>query len=389
MSGRTDMRSELLARALEDGAMAPQPDEHLRRELAVVDLLVRAGEQVRLDDAVRDRMRRRILAGLDELNEQDAVTPVGLAARRRSAVAGVQGRLLVAAAAALCLFVALSGMSLVLARDALPGDALYGVKRSAESAELGLTFGDEPRGYKHLQFASARIDEIEAIAARAYGAGVESGSVGEANRYLMALREFDTDAVAGSRLLIETATNGRGDELTALRAWAQQQRQRLDSAGAAMPVRAASRADGSIALLDRMIERVLRLRARLACLTVTSGGRDDVGLLPADGACVPVGNTPASAGGAHDSTGVSRTQPVPPPSLVNGSPSGGDPPLGPLDPGGGPGMTPPSSGSMPDTWLPGISPRPPTSTITVPLPLPLPEVQVPPPVPGLPGLEVG
>jgi hypothetical protein len=284
--------------------------------------------------------------------------------------------------------VALSGMSLVLARDALPGDALYGVKRSAESAELGLTFGDETRGYKHLQFATARVDEIEAIAARAYGSG--SGSMGEANRYLMALRAFDTDAAAGSRLLIEAATSGRGDELTALRAWAQQQRQRLDSAGVAMPVRAASRADGSITLLDKVIERAFGLQARLACLAVTSGARDDVGLLPADGACVPVGNPSASAGGASDPTGPPRPQPVPQPSLVNGLPSDGDqpyPPLGPLDPGTEPGLIPPGSGSIPDTWLPGISPSSPSSTITVPLPLP--EIHIPPPVPGLPGLKVG
>jgi Domain of unknown function (DUF5667) len=384
------MRSELFARALEDAAVAPPPDE-LHRELAVVGLLVRAGEQVRVDDAARERMRARIRAGLDGvdgLDEQDTVTPASLAARRRSAVAGVQGRLLAAAAAALCLFVALSGMSLVLARDALPGDALYGVKRSAESAELGLTFGDEPRGYKHLQFATARVDEIEAIAAKAYGSG--SGSTEEADRYLMALRAFDTDAAAGSRLLIETATSGSGGELTALRAWAQQQRQRLDSAGAAMPVRAASRADGSIALVDRVIERVSGLQARLVCRTVTSEARDDVGLLPADGVCVPVGNAPASAGGAPDQGRAPHTQPVPQPSLVNGLPSDqAYPPLGPLDPGTEPGMTPPGSGSTPDTWLPGISPKSPTSTITVPLPLPLPEVHLPPPVPGLPGLKVG
>src|SRR5262249_8903376 len=148
-------------------------------ELATVSLLVSAGRQVRAGDDARERMRARILAGLQDTpaGEPDAdadavVVPVSLdaARRRRSVAAGVQGRLLIAAAAALCLLVALSGMSLVLARDALPGDALYGVKRSAESAELGLTFGDEPRGFKHLQFATARVDEIEAIAARTVGA---------------------------------------------------------------------------------------------------------------------------------------------------------------------------------------------------------------------------
>jgi Domain of unknown function (DUF5667) len=307
MPRSADDRSELFAQAVEARADRPAVDDELERELAVVRMLVHAAPAAAPDDAAKQRMRDRVLAGFDaELKARaDAETEATPApavnldqrrkrrashARRRTSLPGVHGRLLGAAAAALCLLLSLSGMSLVLARDALPGDALYGVKRSAESAELGLTFGDESRGFKHLQFATARVDEIEALAARA-------GSTPNPDpaRYLTALQAFDTDAAAGSRLLIESATNDTGEQLDALGSWAAQQRQRLADARPAMPERAASRADGSIGLLQRVSDRVAALQQRLACQTVTSEERDDLGRLPADGACEPVTTGPRAS----------------------------------------------------------------------------------------------
>ncbi|HEY3262719.1 MAG TPA: DUF5667 domain-containing protein [Pseudonocardiaceae bacterium] len=436
MPGSADRDSELFARALDggpdgrggrgepggpggpdgtggpggSGAGGPEPDERLSRELAVVSLLVAAGQRALPDDAARDRMRERIFAGLAGLAgpraegvqqpgqererepglerepEQpqevpDVVTPI--AARRRSAVVGVQGRLLVAAAAALCVLVTLSGMSLVLARDALPGDALYGVKRSAESAELGLTFGDEPRGFKHLQFATARIDEIEALAARAGGAGSDA----DTGLFLTALQSFDTDAAAGSRLLLETLTNGAGGQLATLRGWAEQQRQRLGEATAAMPLGAAGRAGGSIVLLDRVIGRVSALQQRLPCSAVTSGARDDVGPLPADGQCVPAASGPAQSSPVPASVTSTTVSPgaQQPGLVVPGSPGGELPGgIGPLDPG----LTGPATGGpLPDTASRSQSTTSSPPAITVPLPLPV--TSVPPLLPGLPGLEVG
>jgi hypothetical protein len=394
MPRSTDRRGELLASALDDG-VGDSADEQLRRELAMVGLLVRAGEVARPDAAARDRMRRRIMADLaaEEFVPEPVVTPVVTratpvvsleAARRgRTRSAGLQGRLLVAAAASLCLLLSLSAMSLVLARDALPGDALYRVKRSAESAELGLTFGDEPRGFKHLQFATARVDEIEALAA---------GGGGSAGSFLTALQAFDTDAAAGSRLLVETATNGDGDELDALRDWAQQQQVRLEAARDSMPERASSRAGGSLDLLTRVADRASALEPRLNCLAVTSGARDEVGLLPATGPCEPapgVGPLPSGVPSTAD-----RARPAVPPGLViPNRPGDEDPtgPIGPLDPQ----PTGPPSSDEPGAPPGGSDPdQPPTTTpqqsITIPLPLPiLPEITVPPLLGLLPGLKLG
>ncbi|MGH4001580.1 MAG: DUF5667 domain-containing protein, partial [Pseudonocardiaceae bacterium] len=129
-----------------------------------------------------------------------------------------------AAAAALCLLMSLSGMSVLLSRDALPGDALYAFKRSAESAELGFTFGDQPKALKHLQFASARVSEIETMAEQADATG--NWAAGQ-EKFLRALDDFDSDTTAGARLLTTLASHGRTNILSPLRSWAEQQETRL------------------------------------------------------------------------------------------------------------------------------------------------------------------
>ncbi|MFC7618052.1 DUF5667 domain-containing protein [Actinokineospora soli] len=194
---------------------------------------------------------------------------------------GARGRFAVAAVAVLALVFSLAGMSLLLARDALPGDPLYGVKRTGEAASLGLTFGDEDRAFKHLQFASARVTELETLAQRYPDpADAPLGS------YLSALTDFDHDAAAGSRSLVAVATRGDGSLLRTLGEWAEQQRTRLGALR--LPADALNHQAVSIALLERIATRAGALSARMTCDRVTSGGVDDVGALPATTACVPV-----------------------------------------------------------------------------------------------------
>ena len=69
----------------------------------------------------------------------------------------------------------LGALTVLLSRGALPGEMLYSIKRASESAEIGLTSGQEAKGLKHLDFASTRLEEvsdlIERQAATAAGAG--------------------------------------------------------------------------------------------------------------------------------------------------------------------------------------------------------------------------
>ncbi len=267
--------------------MCDVADRTLHRELTVVATLRQVGASVGPDPAERDRMRRRVMSEFGSVVHEgnSPVLPLRASRRSRWVPDQTRGRLVVAAAAALCLLVSLSGMSLLLSRDALPGDALYSVKRTAESAELGFTFGDQPKALKHLEFASSRVDEIEIMASQADAAG--GWSLGQ-TKFLRALDDFDSDATAGARLLTGLALTGESSSLPALRSWADQQKTRLAALRAALPLQTGTRMDSTLALLDRIMTRALALGNRSQCVTVTTGTRDDLGLLPAREACNPV-----------------------------------------------------------------------------------------------------
>lgn len=336
---------ERFARAVEGG---PHSDE-LADELAVVALLrsVQAGP----DQATRDRIRQRVLT---------APPPVPLTAVRRISA---RARLAVAAAAVLCLLMSLAGMSVLLSRDALPGDALYGVKRTAESASLGFVFDEQGRALKHLEFAAARISEIEALAER----GAPSDD------HLRALNDLDADATEGSHGLTTYGANADGRVLRSLSDWATAQHTRLAGLRPRLPVDVAERTDGSLALLTAIAQRADDLDARAGCSPITSGETDALGPLPAQD-CSKVIVDPNSS-----SSRIPSGQPTPstPPSSGSVSPTQPSPPQQ---------AQPPSPGGLPS--VPGLPPVSVPTTkpgITIPLPLPLPSISLP----GLPGISFG
>jgi Domain of unknown function (DUF5667) len=277
---------EAFARAV-DSDMRDVADRVLQRELTVVSTLRQVGNTIGPTQMERERMRRRVMTEFGSVVHEgnSPVLPLRAPRQGRWIPDQTRGRLVVAAAAALCLLMSLSGMSLLLSRDALPGDALYSVKRTAESAELGFTFGDQPKALKHLEFASARVNEIEIMAGQADVAG--NWSAGQ-DKFLRALEDFDSDATAGARLLTGLALSGQPSSLPALHAWAEQQKAKLAAARAALPLPISARMDSTLALLDRIMVRASALRQRSSCATITSGARDDLGVLPAREPCNPV-----------------------------------------------------------------------------------------------------
>jgi len=388
-------------------------------ERALVDLLATLNPATGPTAGERDRMRARVLAGIadDEVGVRTGDRPVraarpvaapdtrGPQGRRgpgdrpmsgRSAPTrpggpasdrpggGARARFAVAAVAVLALVFSLAGMSLLLARDAIPGEALYGLKRTAEAATLGLTFGDESRALKHLELATARISEIETLAARH-----PDPTSAPISGYLAALGDFDSDATAGSRQLIALATRDDGRLLSALRGWAEQQSDRLRTVTPQLPLDSAERANASVSLLNRIAARSAALFARMPCYQITSGLADDIGSLPATSVCdVPApGSTGAAASGdprattsapPGDGSGVAPTgastpattgQPPPPGISVTVPPILGGPTTGPTSPG---------TGVPPSTEAPAVT-----------VPLPLPVIEVPPLLPGLPGIVIG
>lgn len=356
------------------GSAEPDPaGGEFADELAVVALLRKAAVTSGPDEAAKARMRARVLGatppprtkfdrtkkGLPEEHLPGEELPEEQLHRRRT---GARGRLAVALAAALCLLLSLTGMSLLLSQDALPGDALYGVKRTAETASLGLTFGEESKGYKRLEFAAARVAELETLVDR-----YREPAGGPLGGYLTALTDFDADAAAGSRVLAAFGSNSDQRALAELRDWAVTQTSRLAALRAALPVEAAERAGTSLDLLDRIAQRASALRARADCVSVTSGQVDQVGPVPAEDECV--------------------TQPVVPGTAPEHRPSAPDPTsaAAPTTSGGVPGGTPtgvPSVGVPPSTPTTPSAPSISTSGPALPVPtLPLPSL----PLPGLGG----
>lgn len=281
------------ARAV-DGGIRDVSSRTLQRELTVVAALRQAGTTVGPTSAERDRMRQRVMAEFSSVVHEgnSPVLPLRNSQRNRWIANQARGRLVVAAAAALCLLMSLSGMSVLLSRDAVPGDALYTFKRTAESAELGLTFGEQPKALKHLEFAGDRVSEIEIMANQADSAG--NWSAGQAN-FLRALDDFDSDATAGARLLTGLGLHGQPGSLPALRTWADQQKSRLAALRTALPLPISARLDSTLALLDRVLVRASALNERSNCVTITSGARDELGLLPANDVCKPAVDGTSSA----------------------------------------------------------------------------------------------
>lgn len=287
---------ERFARAVDSGVR--EVSDHTReRELAIVAALREAGEAAAPTGDEVDRMHSRVMTGITSVDRDRGgdsqvtpqVTPMpsrggagrrgGRHAKPASPAAEARSHMMVAAAAALCLLMSLSGMSMLLSRDAVPGDALYAFKRSTESAELGMTFSDQSKALKHLEFATARIDEIEQMAAATDAGGSwDSGTA----QLLAALNDFDADTITGTRLLTRVATAGDVGMLSSLEGWADQQQERLDDMRAALPADADGRITSSVGLLDEVAQRAGALQDRAGCQSITSGASDSLGPLPTE-----------------------------------------------------------------------------------------------------------
>jgi Domain of unknown function (DUF5667) len=286
--------------------------------------------------------------------------------------------------AAVLAVVAAAGGSIFASRDALPGDALYSVKRVAESAGLAMTFDDAAKGRRQLQLATKRIDEVEQLAARAPAAAAQP------ELFQSTIKDFDSSTGEGSRTLLGSEDAGGTAALGDLRAWAGEQAARLSVLRSALPTTALPGADSSIGLLDRILGRTEALGDRSSCTQVTSGVVDDLGPLPAQGACTPRSSGGADSSGRTSRTGVAGTDPARSGRSAPGedAPSSTPGTSAPADENGDDGKPSavPSTGSS----APTTTSAPSGGDVSVPVPLPLvPPIHLPPLLPGAPGITIG
>ena len=194
---------------------------------------------------------------------------------------------------------ALSGVS-AASGDAMPGDALYSIKRNSERAQLALAGSDVSRGNLYLEFARTRLGEAGRVTPDRVG-GV--------------LADMDGQTREGVRMLTTAAVDGRDmATLAGIDGFAARQREAIQALLPALDGAGKERAAESVRLLNDIGDRTAELRRSIKC--GTGGARlDHLGPIPRpchlDG---PVGNRPRqipSGGGEQPADKVdSSSQPA-------------------------------------------------------------------------------
>ncbi len=163
--------------------------------------------------------------------------------------------------------IAVSGLSNA-SENAAPGDALYGVKRSTERAQMALAGSDVTRGQLSLDFARNRLAEAAALD-------------GDDPAFADVLKDMDNDTRQGVRLLTTSAV-ARKDKapLNVIDTFVSAQRRTigpmLDKLGPANQERALA----SMSLLDDIDRRARGLRTGLDCGTDAALETDLLGPKP-------------------------------------------------------------------------------------------------------------
>ena len=209
--------------------------------------------------------------------------------------------------------IAVSGMS-AASENAVPGDALYGVKLSTERAQLALASSDLSKGQLFLDFASNRLAEAQAV--------------GDSSGFARALDDMDANTTEGVKLLTTTAMERHDPAaLDAIAAFLAAQQKGveglLDHATGAHHTRALA----SLGLLASVEKRADELRDSLDCGDAASPGADALGPLPAPCAST---NAPADSpttrsqpGGNTGGTSNDRPEKTDPRPAASGTPAPG------------------------------------------------------------------
>lgn len=160
--------------------------------------------------------------------------------------------------------VAVSGIS-AASENASPGDALYGVKRSTERAQLAMAGSDVNRGQLSLDFARTRLAEAAAMK------GEDAGFGG-------VLNDMDADTRKGVKLLTTSSVVRRDTKpLGTVDDFVTEQRQKLMPVLDRVGPDNRERAMTSLDLLDSVRERTADLRDGLRCTPVEPAGADTLG----------------------------------------------------------------------------------------------------------------
>jgi hypothetical protein len=288
-----------------------QTDEQLAELVAIGHSLSGAGSEVQVEPEFRAGLRAMLVATAERDGVGRAALPETEPGDSTATRAGRAGRGLfgkgsgrrIRARGAIVIGVAAGAMAVsgisAASENAAPGDALYGVKRSTERAQLAMAGSDLTRGQLSLDFARNRLAEATALP-------------GDNARFGDVLDDMDNDSRQGVRLLTGSAVARRDKTpLSTVDTFVTGQLGRLSPALGKLSPDNRERAVASMNLLDDVHQRAEDLRAGLACGTVSPTGTDALG--PKLRGCMTgsdASSTPQSQQGTGQQQGKSSTSPT-------------------------------------------------------------------------------
>lgn len=157
---------------------------------------------------------------------------------------------LVASTAALVLLGGGIG-SAAAAQQAMPGDTLYGMKRSIENVSTNVSVGDDSRGRRDLEHAMTRLSEVRSL--------IEGG--GDVATIDGTLGEFSMQARKGvSRLVASYQQDGDASSITAITTFITGARQAIGELAPKLPPESLKAAVEALATIEQLAQHT-----NLAC----------------------------------------------------------------------------------------------------------------------------
>ncbi|MGA8113563.1 MAG: DUF5667 domain-containing protein, partial [Actinocatenispora sp.] len=184
--------------------------------------------------------------------------------------------------------------------SAVPGDALYDVKRSTERAQIALAGSDVNSGALYLEFARTRIAEADAVRR-------------DPQSLVNVLRDMDRQTREGVSLLDSTAVSRRdAASLEQVGEFVNHQRPEVLELLHGTDGDAQERVRRSLSLIDEVEQRRADLHRLLLCTAGKPVQSDKLGPLPQDCSALPGSSaTPPAGQGSGRATGPSSGQSKP------------------------------------------------------------------------------
>jgi hypothetical protein len=286
----SDPRIRSLVAQLAAVEPAPAPRAHFRAELRA-QLVAVAPRLIAEGPAIETRLPTET-ASKPLHATKPAKSRLGSAAGWTSRIS--IARPLAAVTAVVAVFAMLLGGAVWVSKKALPGEALYSLKRANENVALSLAPDDAAKGREYLKLARTRAEEVSALVSRtssmAGGSGASAaGGLNASTATLISktLDSADSETRNGAKLLDAAAVrSGSAAPLKALTSWAPTQLARLQSIADRVGSGAVhDRVAASSTVTSQAFSRAKALHADLGCDCLDRSTTDELGPMPCTSGC--------------------------------------------------------------------------------------------------------